>query len=690
VLADGSSLWFGGQVVDPPEYDFVSLLTGSEGTLALITQAVLRLKHSAAGVKTLTASFDDVATAGRAVSAVISAGLSPATIELMDHNMINIVEDYLGLGLLRQAAALLIFDVEGYQASLDNQLDAVEEILQRFQPLEIKIARTAQERDRLWLGRRNASGAVARLSPSEYTLDVCVPRSRLAEALSQINEIAARYDLPVTYLAHAGDGNLHPGLLCDLSLVEDNQRVHQAGDEILRYCAAIGGSISGEHGIGIEKRNYMTCMYGAHELETMLQVKQIFDPSSLLNPGKIFPSNLGDPSLIVGAPEQPAGDIFEPHSAQEAAAGLLAFQNGGQVVRLVGNSQQWQGGSQSGRMLSTARLDGVKMISADDFFVTAQAGARLDELQAALSEDGFWLPISSPWPAITLGGLIASNLNSPLRTLYGGLRDLVLAVQVALADGRLLRFGRPLMKDVAGYQMNKLFCGSYGTLGLLTEATLKIFPLPRARKTLILSGLELNQGLRAGFDALRILTIGSGIILLPGTLEDSRASGCSLVLTVEGHAGDVEEELSIIRNRLERYGSIEILENDLSAAHQVWAGRLTEFSFVIRAAVPASKLLQFVNEYDEGFLTGEWLIDLANGVIWFGRKQNDGNMVQSDLEKARRVAAVLDGYAVLAAGQRRWFQELDTWGSRPPAFSLMRTLKLRWDPADILNRGEFV
>jgi D-lactate dehydrogenase (cytochrome) len=307
-----------------------------------------------------------------------------------------------------------------------------------------------------------------------------------------------------------------------------------------------------------------------------------------------------------------------------------------------------------------------------------------------LGEDGFWLPIASPWPASTLGGLIASNLNSPLRTRYGGLRDLVLAVQVALADGRLLRFGRPLMKDVAGYQMNKLFCGSYGTLGLLTEATLKIYPLPRHRRTLILSGLELKQGLRAGFAALRVLTIGSGIVLISSTAENAHASGCSLILTVEGHAGDVDEELSILRNKLEQYGPAEILENDLSAAHQVWAARLAEFGFVSRAAVPASKLLQFVYEYDDGFLTGEWLIDVANGVVWFGREQNDADFVQSDLEKARLTTAALDGYAVLAAGERRWFQELDAWGSRPPAFGLMRALKLQWDPADILNRGEFV
>lgn len=142
--------------------------------------------------------------------------------------MINLVEDYLGLGLLRQAVALLIFDVEGYPEGLDPQLDRVAEILVRFTPLEIKIARTSKEREALWLGRRSASGAVSRISPSEYTLDVCVLRSRLAEALQEINAIGARYKLPITYLAHAGDGNLHPGLLCDLTLEEDRQRAHQA------------------------------------------------------------------------------------------------------------------------------------------------------------------------------------------------------------------------------------------------------------------------------------------------------------------------------------------------------------------------------------------------------------------------------------------------------------------------------
>ncbi len=317
VLADGRCLWLGSQAVDPPEYDFASLVTGSEGTLAFITKVALRLRRHVESVKTLTASFADVAVAGQAVSAVIAAGLTPATIELMDHNMINIVEDYLGLGLLRQAAALLIFDVEGYPESLDAQLDGVAEILSRYTPLEVKIARTAEERERLWLGRRNASGATARISPSEYVLDVCVPRSRLAEALREINAIAARYQLPVTYLAHAGDGNLHPGLLCDLSKEDDQRRVHQAGEEILSYCAQIGGSIGGEHGIGIEKRAAMAAMYGPGELAAMRQVKQVFDPQDLFNPGKIFPAESEPAEAAATASGAPPGSLFEPRSSLE-------------------------------------------------------------------------------------------------------------------------------------------------------------------------------------------------------------------------------------------------------------------------------------------------------------------------------------------------------------------------------------
>ncbi len=689
VLADGRSVRLGSAAYDPPEYDFAGLLTGSEGTLALITQAILGLRRSAAAVKTLTASFDAVAVAGQAVSAIIAAGLTPATIELMDRNMINIVEDYLGLGLLRQAAALLIFDVEGYPESLDAQLDGVAEILERFSPLEIKIARTAEERERLWLGRRSAAGAVARISPSEYVLDVSVPRSRLAEALREIDAIAVRHRLPTAYLAHAGDGNLHPGLLCDLSREDDRRRVHQAVEEILHYCAGIGGSIGGEHGVGIEKRTAMSSMYSPAELSAMLDVKQVFDPQGLLNPGKIFP-----PTLEPAAPAPPSigalpGDLFEPANPSETADGLRRLQEIQQSTRIAGGGQQWRGAADSGLVLSTQNLRRVLNLSADDFYVTALAGSLFAELQAELVERGFWIAAANPWRESTLGGMLATNLNHPLRMLYGGLRDQVLAVQVALADGRLLRFGRPLAKDVAGYQMNKLFCGAYGTLGVLTEVTLRILPLPIARRTLVWTGLEPARGLQHGLSVTHLATLASGVILIAGLPQDPSAPGCSLCITLEGYPVDVMAELREFQKALGDPAYI-LDEADQATSTYIWAERLAVWPFSLRAGVAPSALPGLLNRLAPGRLGGEWMIDIGSGILSVGGASVDIGRAAALLAELRQAAEAQAGYACLAAGRRDWLNGLDAWGPPRPANDLMRTLKLRWDPADILNRSEFI
>jgi glycolate oxidase subunit GlcD len=690
VLADGRRLWLGSRVADPPEYDFTSLVTGSEGTLALITQSVLRLRKPAVGVKTLTASFGDVAVAGQAVSAVIAAGVAPATIELMDHNMINIVEDYLSLGLLRQAEALLIFDVEGYPESLDAQLDSVAGVLSRFAPLELKMARTAAERERLWLGRRNASAAVARISPSEYTLDVCVPRSRLAEALKDINAIAARYNLRTTYLAHAGDGNLHPGLLCDLSLEDDRRRVHLASEEILHYCARIGGSIGGEHGIGIEKRALMSAMYNAGELSAMLQVKQVFDPAGLFNPGKLFPAELGTAEPLSYPVVEITETRFEPHSPEEMAAGLRTLQESQQATRVMGMGQQWQGALEVGVRLSTQNLQGVLALSGEDFYVTALAGTTFEELRAALAEKGFWFAAASPWPQATLGGMIATNLNSPLRTMYGSLRDQVLAVQVALADGRLLRFGRPLAKDVAGYQMNKLFCGSYGTLGVLTEVTLKVASQPPTSHTLAFTVPGASQALRIGFAALRLATNCSGITLMPGNAENPSAPGCSLYITIEGHPADVRAEVQALQKGLGELGELPLQESEWVPAAKVWAEQLARQRFIARAAVLPSEMPGLINRLEATGLDHNWVVDVANGILMLGENSGDPGLATKALAGLRQAAEAQGGYAIMAAGPRGWLGGLDAWGKPRPAHDLMRKLKLQWDPADILNRGEFV
>jgi FAD/FMN-containing dehydrogenase len=521
-------------------------------------------------------------------------------------------------------------------------------------------------------------------------LDVCVPRSRLAEALREINSIAARHQLPVAYLAHAGDGNLHPGFLCDLSREDDRRRVHQTSEEVLQYCAAIGGSIGGEHGIGIEKRAAMAAMYLPAELAAMQQVKQVFDPQDRLNPGKLFPAELA-PFEPCTAPDGPLPESpFEPLSPQEVADGLCAMQSGQRVVRLSGRGQQWQGRVDPGVQCSTRKLHGILALSAEDFYVTALAGTSFQALQAALYERGFWLAAASPWPQGTLGGLLATNLNSPLRTLFGGLRDQLLAVQVALADGRLLRFGRPLAKDVAGFQMAKLFCGSFGSLGALTEVTLKIVSQPLARRTFVLRLAEIPPALQAGLAVLRMTTLCSGVVMVPGEAADATASGCSIIITLEGHPADVTAELHLLQEMLSRSCESCFEESDPATASQVWAERLSGWNFSARAAVPPGQLSGLLACLGAASLGQDWILDIANGVLWCGENSGEIGRAARRLLEVRQAAKAHAGYAVMTAGPRPWLGQIAAWGALRPSHSLMRRLKLRWDAGDILNRGEFI
>ena len=257
----------------------------------MIASATLRFIRNPTGFKTLIASFDSVEEAGQAVSAIIAHGLIPAALEMMDRNIIGIIEDYAHAGLPIETEALLLAEVDGYPESLDAQIDEIGQILEAHSVRQLRICQTSAERELIWFARKSAFGAIARISPAYFQVDGTVPRSRLAETLSEINKMCAGLSLRVGYVFHAGDGNLHPIIPFDPADQEMNRLVHQAGDEIMAICVAKDGAITGEHGVGIEKRKYMPLMFTAAELSVMHEVKNIFDPQGILNPGKIFPAD---------------------------------------------------------------------------------------------------------------------------------------------------------------------------------------------------------------------------------------------------------------------------------------------------------------------------------------------------------------------------------------------------------------
>jgi glycolate oxidase len=292
VLADGSVRWVSGDSPERIGLDLCGVLVGSEGTLCAITKIKVRLLRIPPSVATMLAAFPTIETASQAVSAVIGHGIVPAALEMMDKVTVGAVEAHYHAGYPTDAGAVLLVEVDGIPESTRELMGAIKKILADNHGYAMREAQTPAERDLLWAGRKGAIGALGRIKPNYYLHDGVVPRSRLPQVLSAVGEIGEHYKLPVANVFHAGDGNLHPNILFDL---RDHQVLHQveaAGEEMLRAVVDLGGTLSGEHGIGLEKSAFMPWIFSDDDLDAMHRVKDIFDSGGILNPGKIFP----DPS----------------------------------------------------------------------------------------------------------------------------------------------------------------------------------------------------------------------------------------------------------------------------------------------------------------------------------------------------------------------------------------------------------
>jgi glycolate dehydrogenase FAD-linked subunit len=290
VLPDGRTIETGGPAEDYPGYDLTGVLVGSEGTLGIVTQAIVRLMRKPEAVKTLMAVFESMDDASHAVSDVIGRGIVPAAIEMMDQLALEAVEAYIHAGYPTDAGGVLLIELDGLRDGMEEMATQIIDIAYQHHAREVRVARDDRERELLWLGRKRAFGAMGRISPSYYVQDGVIPRTRLPEVLRHIREISKRYDIRIANVFHAGDGNLHPLLLYDERDDDQRQRVLQASEEILRVCADVGGSLSGEHGIGIEKRNDLPLVFTEQDIIVMQQVRTVFNPQNLCNPGKVFPT----------------------------------------------------------------------------------------------------------------------------------------------------------------------------------------------------------------------------------------------------------------------------------------------------------------------------------------------------------------------------------------------------------------
>jgi len=290
VLADGTIVQLGGPAEDPSGLDLVGTVVGSEGTLGIVTKVWVRLTRDPQGYRTMLGIFDSVDDATNAISEIIGAGIVPAALEMLDGGILVALEEAFRFGFPLDAQAILLIEVDGLEAGLDAQQQQIVELCRRCGAREVRLAATAEERQKLWKCRKQAFGAVGRLSPSYCTQDGVVPRTKLPHILRRITEIGQKYGIRVVNVFHAGDGNIHPILLFDERDATQVQNVLKASGEILDECLACGGSVTGEHGIGVEKLSFMNKMFTDDDLDVMDRLRQAFNPTGQLSPGKMLPT----------------------------------------------------------------------------------------------------------------------------------------------------------------------------------------------------------------------------------------------------------------------------------------------------------------------------------------------------------------------------------------------------------------
>ncbi len=291
VTGAGELMWLGGKVQERPGYDLRGVMVGGEGTLGLVTAVIVRLMHVPEGVKTALASFASIEAASETVSAIIATGIIPSALEMLDEAVIRAIEAGIGAGYPQGAAAVLLIELDGPVAEIEAQSRRIEEICRRRGALDIRVARDEAERALLWKGRKEAAGVIGRMTPNWLLQDAVVPRSKLPQIMREMLAISARHGLLIANVFHAGDGNLHPVICYDDRVAGQLESAKQVNEELLRACLALGGTVTGEHGVGLDKAGNMPLQFGEADLNFMARLRRGFDPDNIMNPGKLLPDH---------------------------------------------------------------------------------------------------------------------------------------------------------------------------------------------------------------------------------------------------------------------------------------------------------------------------------------------------------------------------------------------------------------
>ncbi|MBI4060422.1 MAG: FAD-binding protein [Elusimicrobia bacterium] len=457
VLPDGS---LGRFSLDDEGPELLSLLVGAEGTLGILTKLWVKLTPLPEATRTILAGFPSIEAAVACVSSIIAAGIVPRALEAMDRPTVESVEAGRPLGYPKDPAVLLI-ELDGSRADCAREAAEVERLCREAGAAAVRAATDPVERERLWEGRRGAYAALARLAPNVLVEDGVVPRDKLPDIVRRIQEISAKHRVKAYLLFHAGDGNIHPNIAYDERDAAETARVKAAGHEMLQACVELGGSLSGEHGIGLDKRDAMAWLFTPETLRLFRRVKDAVDPRHLANPDKLFPIPGSKPGQ---------GFVRPPAGASSEYANLLVDKvrsaPAGSVFRVRGASTRWRDATAEGAVeLLTAGLGRVSDLDKRNYTLTVETGVSVHALHRELEGHGVFVRL--PRCGGTVGGLLATRP-------WAGLREDILGMRVLLSNGEVVELGGKVVKNVAGYDLPRLLLGSWGTYGVILEVTMKL------------------------------------------------------------------------------------------------------------------------------------------------------------------------------------------------------------------------
>ncbi len=492
VLATGEVVTWGGTSRESIDPDWTGLFVGNEGLFGLALEVTVNLKTLPETRHTVLAGFADSEAAGHAVSAIIAAGIVPVAMELMDALTIEAVRPVVPIDYPPNCHAILIIELDGPAAVIAAERARLAATLQENATTGVLVATNEKIRADIWRVRKSAYSAYGRLAPNNFVQDSVVPRQKLGEALRRIEQMATAANLICANVCHAGDGNLHPNLLYDGSEPGKFEIVERVAGEILGLCVELGGSITGEHGVGAEKRAFLPKMFGPREMDLFHRVHRAFDPHRIANPGKMLEPVTANPS----APESPSTVLTSSPPVTEPTTLEALIETVKQLPRLrpVGNRTKPPLSATDAPLVSLRHFVGITAYDPAEFVLTARAGTSLREIETALAKHQQCLPFDPLLvdAGATLGGTVAAGLNGPARFSRGGLRDAVIGLSFVDGRGQPFTVGSRVVKNVAGFDLPKFFVGSMGRFGILTEITIKVSPQPEATRTLKIEVQDTN------------------------------------------------------------------------------------------------------------------------------------------------------------------------------------------------------